>query len=247
MPETRRFLRYVIPGLLSVLEAFLFALFAWPDKAPKALFIFMKELNVSGAFAAFLLTGAIGYFLSVVHHTISWIPCIQRYTIVNYVPFFHKAFKQKLVTKEESIAQDVGKAPGLSIELASQLMAALWNESRECSKQVKAANDRVDSLTDLMHCAGASFVGTWLAYSAFAYVACRRTDANWLWPTVVLAALSYLHVMNYRKLRKDTRQIVEIVFWQELRRREKASVLLLWPENPPKQLWKSKLMFWRKS
>lgn len=243
MPEARRFLRYVIPGLLSILEAFLFALFAWPDVAPETLLKVMKDLQAGGAFAAFFLTGALGYFLSAVHHTISWLPGIKRIYAGDYRPFFRKAFNHSLVTKEESNAQDAHKEVELSIEEASQAMAALWNESRECSKQVKAANDRVDSLTDLMHGAGAAVVGSTLAYIVFAFVAFGRSDAVWWRPTLAFAVLFFIHVWNYFKLREHATRVVEIVFWRELKRREKAPELLLWPKKPR---W-SKLMFWRKS
>ena len=148
--------------------------------------------------------------------------------------------------KENSNTQDASQEPELTIEEASQAMAALWNESRECSKQVKAANERIDSLTDLMHGAGAAVVGSTLAYIVFAFVAFKICGAVWWSPTLAFVGLLFLHVRNYFKLREHATHIVEIVFWQELQRREMAPVLLLWPQKTRWRNWR-KLMFWRKS
>ncbi len=240
MPETRRFLRYVIPGLLSVLEALLFALLAWPDLSPGKLLNVMKDLGAGGALSAFLLTGALGYALSAIHHTVSWLPGIKHFYAGDYRPFFREALKKNLVMlvkKEESTKPDANKAVELSIEEASQGMAALWNESRECSQLVKAANARVESLTDLTHGAGAAIFGSALAYIIFAYVACRRSDADWWLPTIAFVALMFLHFKNYFKLREHATRVLEIVFWQELKRRREAPELLLLTKKP---WWKRK-------
>jgi hypothetical protein len=231
MPEARRFLRYVIPGLLAVLEALVFAALAWPAEAPQRILDATKDLEAGGALMAFLVTGVLGYAFSAVHHTVSWLPGIRCFYAGDYRPFFRRALDAKLVTTDPAVSNRKSKTE-LSVEEASQAMAALWNESRECSPQVKAANDRVDSLTDLMHSAGAASVGSVVAFVCFVGVACEFSGGvNWWRPTIAFAVLFLLHVRNYFKLREHATRVVEVVFWQELKRRQTPPTILLWPES----------------
>jgi len=230
MPEARRFLRYVLPGLLAVLEALLFLLLAWPAETPQRLLHATRDLDAGSALMAFLVTGALGHALSAVHHTFSWLPVVRGFYAGDYRPFFRRALGAKLVTTEPDFSSR-NKEPSLSVEEASQAMAALWNESRECSPHVKAANERVDSLTDLMHGAGAASVGAVVAFVVFLFVAWSQAGENCWQPTTAFALLLALHVRNYWKLREHATRVVEIVFWQELRRREVPPKILLWPEG----------------
>jgi hypothetical protein len=227
MPEARRFLRYVVPRLLSVLEVLVLGLLAWPDRAPGRLLGMMKDLDAGGAVTAFLLSGALGYTLSAVHHTFSWLPWIKDIYAGDYRPFFREALAENLIRTDVRAPAHTAIPRGLSIDAASQAMAALWNESRECSQLIKGASARVDSLTDLMHGAGAAAVGAVLAYMVFAYVACTRGGANWVRPSIAFAVLFGLHVRNYVKLKQHTTRVVEMVFWRELKRRQSRTELLL--------------------
>ena len=114
MPEASRFLRYVIPGLLAVLEALFFALLAWPAEAPKRLLDAIKDLDAGGALMAFLVTGVLGYAFSAVHHTVSWLPGIRCFYAGDYQPFFRRALSAKLVATDPTVSrpQEEGRALG---------------------------------------------------------------------------------------------------------------------------------------
>ena len=231
MPEARRFLRYVIPGLLAVLEALVFAVLAWPGEVPRGIVHATKDLQAGSALMTFLVTGVLGYAFSAVHHTVSWLPGFRCFYAGDYRRFFRRALRAKLVMTDPAVSSCKCKSD-LSVEEASQAMAALWNESRECSPHVKAANQRVDSLTDLMHSAGAACVGSVVAFGCFVGVACEFSGGgNWSRPTIAFAVLFLLHVRNYWKLREHTTRVVEIVFWQELKRRQTPPTILLWRES----------------
>ena len=150
---------------------------AWPYCARERILGALKELDAGSALMAFLVTGALGYLLSTVHHTLSWLPGIRDVYAGDYRPFFRRALAAKLVTTEPDVSRR--SKTELSVEEASQALAALWNESRECSEQVKAANERVDSLTDLMHSAGAALVGSLLAFLIFVAVCLRLPGESW--------------------------------------------------------------------
>src|SRR5689334_7623143 len=71
MDEARRFLRYVVPTLVFVVELALIMFVAHPECLKRA----SEWLRPSGAgFAALLvlLAGGLGYVFSLIHHTLFW-------------------------------------------------------------------------------------------------------------------------------------------------------------------------------
>jgi hypothetical protein len=90
MDEARRFLRYVIPGLVFLTETLILLWVIKPDVAYKILEGFKKESGVGLVIATLLVSGGVGFIFSVLHHFLHW--CDWRWLVA----VDHRAFVASL-------------------------------------------------------------------------------------------------------------------------------------------------------
>jgi len=72
MDETRRFLRFVIPGTLFAIETAVLLLLLRPDWFREEPLPLKDVLNLGTALTALLASGALGYLFSVLYHFLHW-------------------------------------------------------------------------------------------------------------------------------------------------------------------------------
>ena len=215
MEETRRFLRYVIPGLLFFIEISLYLFFS----AYRQFISALKEWGKDLAFpvSLFLASGGIGFLLGVFYHFL-YLTKGFRKLAVTHLPLIKDCVKRDWLKLEKR--EDGSK---LEIETLTQsgawrVVTAYWHERRECSNRIKAANARTDSLTDIMHGLGATFVGSVLTIPLWIYLHTKLVCAYPPWfyyPLPVI--ISIIHFVNYRRVIKDFQSIVDIIMSDELR------------------------------
>jgi len=104
MEEARRFLRYVIPGLLFFIEISLYLFFS----AHRQFISALKELGKDLAFpvSLFLASGGIGFLLGVLYHSLYWTKGF-RALVVTHLPLIKDCIGRDwlVLTKREDGSQ----------------------------------------------------------------------------------------------------------------------------------------------
>ncbi|MFA4932785.1 MAG: hypothetical protein WC625_07770 [Caldisericia bacterium] len=215
MEEARRFFRYIIPGLLFFIEISLYLFFS----ANNQFIQFLREWgkDISFSVTLFLTSGGMGFLLGVVYHTLYWTKGIRR-LVVNHVPLIKDCVKRgwlELARRRDGSNINIST---LTQSGAWRIVIAFWHERRECSKRIKAANARTDSLTDIMHGLGVTLVGSLLSIPIWVCIHAKLvcTYPSWYYylPPVLISSL---HFVNYRRVIKDFQSIVDIIISNEIK------------------------------
>lgn len=217
MNETRRFLRFVIPGLVFLIEFSTYFLFSAQDKF---LTILKNKEWMSGiAFpiAIFIVSGGIGFLLTIVFYAFYRIKFLRIF-FGDYKPFIEDCIRRNWLSIKNRSDNSDYKIESLSHSESWRIITAFWHERRESSERIKGASPRTDSLADITQGLGATIIGSLLAACFWIYFHLKLTDISLPWFVLILAFLIILiHIINYYHVRKDLYSIVEIVMTDELK------------------------------
>lgn len=160
MNEARRFLRYIMPGVLFGLLTLFLVCIVLPEWTSS---ILKEQVFAKGSSAAIIIgslfaSGAIGYLFATIHHWCHW----------------HSPFDENVINHTKQIAslRKKGLIPPPTDTLDNPRMEALttisvlWFERLGEGNQVANSEDRVAAFGDLSHGAGTARVA-----SAFALLA----------------------------------------------------------------------------
>lgn len=233
MDEARRFLRYVIPGLVLIIEV---SLYSWVSIdlffADKKFFEELKNLflknNIAAPISAFLASGGAGFLLGVIYYTAYW-PILKRFSLgVDHTELINDAINRGWLKLRKREKDDTFvNADKLNIFGAWRIVTSLWHERKESSEKIKAANPRIDSLTDIMHGSGTMFIGSIIAIPLWVSIHYRFLGE---WPCGYYIAIpiimSVIHLINFRFVSKNFQSIVDIIMADILEEEKKTPIII---------------------
>jgi hypothetical protein len=222
MDEARRFLRYVVPTLVFVVELGLVIFTTHPEYLKSA----FEWLQPSGAgFAALLLVlaGGLGYVFSLVHHTLFW--HVRRYGL-DYSAFLQDAVDRDWLRLVPYGKKDDGSGKKITCREkhreAFNAIAFLWYQpgsdgDAKAPGMGQALISRADGISDLMHSLGTSVVAvcgvpvTWLVLFLFFSLGPSSRPGVWGYVVgfVLVGVLIWLHWSNYKRTRNFLVQLVK--------------------------------------
>ena len=179
MNEARRFLRYVLPGLSTVL---LFSVYFWastPGELKQILQDFLQESALRAILGLFLASGALGYMLSVIHHVLCQCKCpiYEKLRLaVNVTPAITLAMSEKrplVMVVDPNVPKRRLKPEDLSRTNAWLFKNMIWHTYRGNNASLAEAESRMQSLWDLYHGAGALLIGSIVAFVLWLVVLLR--------------------------------------------------------------------------
>lgn len=219
MDEARRFLRYITPGLTFLIEIISLLFIAQPSIMLEHTKTLGGNANLSLPFTALIASGGIGYIFSLIHHFLFW----QIYAWREWTSLIYdhrdmlKALEEKGHLKFIDQRERDKKAKDITLENAWRVVCSIWHERKEDSTRIKSADNRTTSLSDIMHGAGTSFVG-----SVFAVIACFSIQLMFFeakpfwWVIPISALLVFVHLKNYKTTVRQCQGVIEIIFADEL-------------------------------
>lgn len=228
MDETRRFLRYILPGVAATLEfCLLDSLFDQiAIKALSAVLFSDSGFNISVPISALLITAGLGYLFSLMHHVLLWTvyewpPWALRWT-PDYRPLLRHAEREGWLTVTRLDTGAGVRACCLCTAGAWRLVNALWHQMLRSSDRIRSANRRLDSLSDIAHGTGAAFVGSLVATMLWLLVAYRAPQGQlcsaWFFVAIGVAALMILvHGCGVYIVLRHSESFVQMVMGDALR------------------------------
>ena len=244
MEEAKRFLRYVIPGQVFLLE--LLAIFVVSGVVSvvqlKGVLGTLTEKALESALVILVTSGGLGYLFSAIHHMLTreFFPFVSKKwkwhwtaaMFVDYSELLSVAQTRGLLIQDPNGVDLSNKT--FSPECAWRVTSAVWHGGKDSTSVLGLATDRCESLADIMHGAGATFVAT---AAAVIVALALKIRAAFLSPhqievvtasNVVLlifgALLIWFHRRNLIATTKHCQGVVEICFLQHLDSPEKLKV-----------------------
>jgi hypothetical protein len=193
MEDTKRFLRYVLPGLASFLQFLAYVLFYNKQLLDKYLVTNNQLITIA---SAFIVAGLIGFIFSNIYYFFFWKLYFKKGSILDYrlviknnLPLFKKGFKIKDV---EVLRQRECWA------LMNVYWKMTYNKNDKKEKMVynskfKALDIQIEKMNNILHSIGSTFVIIiigWILFAIFVEF-CS-------WYTVVNLAVIFFLGANYR-------------------------------------------------
>lgn len=208
MEEARRFLRYVIPGLVFIIEVSFYLFISDNKKFVDLIKEYGKDIALP--ISVFLASGGIGFLLGVIYFAIYKLKIVRPF-VVNHLPLIKDAEKRgwlKLQMRTDGGQVDVNDVTELG---AWRIITSLWHVRKESSKKIKAANSMTDRLGDIMHGLGASFIGSIIAILIFILFILNYQKFSCWYFYFVPFLMSFFHFLNYRYSVRDFQSLVDII------------------------------------
>jgi len=217
MDEAKRFLRYIIPGSIFIVESTLFLLILFPAWVLNLLGHFSKSEGLGLIIGTILASGALGFIFGAIHHRLSWL----RNCGIDHSQVILDLMMRGIIILRETRTGDSIALDRLNRVDAWSISTALWHSRLKTSRKISGANARASSLTDLMHSTGTIMVACIVALIVTAYIASpcgigtfdKRPEsiANFLILGVIGLLLLYFHIYAYRRTLRLAQAVINEV------------------------------------
>jgi hypothetical protein len=219
MDEAKRFFRFILPGLSSLVE---FVFFVWL-LIPSKVVCCKDELKEIGTVVGLLVgSGALGFILSNLYHAVSW-GVFRGALTINHKRLIERACKGEILKLHQ---QDGGAA--ISPETVSRrdswrIATAIWHARIKISPRIEGANTRTDSLTSIVHGLGTLLIGTAVAagftvYLGYEAQAVNITQFRQHWGFLVGAGVLLLSQgVAFHVAVRHGQQVIDMILFEELR------------------------------
>lgn len=218
MEEAQRFLRYVLPGTASGIEFLVLVSLSWQSWSNVGSF---PTLNLTIPVSALLLSATLGYIFSLFHHVLLWTVYECLDWTHDYRPLLRHAEANGwlvLTLLERSESDYIALANRLTTKGAWRLVTALWHENAGKFSHIGSANPRSNTLADLVHAAGAAFVGSVVAAITWIIVVLRSTQMQFQCLAVIVAIIIVVvHLAGVVITLRHSESFVQMVLGDALR------------------------------
>jgi hypothetical protein len=202
MDESRRFLRYVMPGLVFAVQAGVFVYIVYPEQVWEQFEKFGKD-GIGAAVASFLISGALGYIFASMHH--QWVrrwpakmpPPLSapsgttRRTVLDYSEWVNDRILDGNYPGHPG-RTDPQKRTKLERLDAEALVWKDWYRRVEDGTIAKAVEAKVESLADQAHGFGAARVASVCALIVSSwYCFVYRLEFDWAFLIRVPVAFAF--------------------------------------------------------
>lgn len=224
MEDYKRFFRYVIPGLIFMIEVSVYLLLsAFKEFSPLISNNLDNLKDIGIVVSVFLVSGGIGYLFGVIYHNLFHKIRNWKYSellIADHLSLVKDTINRNwLELKNRRNNQKPIDIDRLTQTKAWHIATVFLNTRMECSKRIKAAKPRLESFGDIMHGAGTTSIGSLFAIIVWLILHCKLLNNCPSLSILFLAILiSIFHIINYRNIAKDYQNVSNIIIANELQK-----------------------------
>ncbi len=223
MEDYKRFFRYVIPGLVFIIEVSVYLLLSAFDK-----FSYLIKDNLGNlkdgigiAVTAFLLSGGIGYLLAVFYHTLFHIVRNKKSFWGCFIADHLALIKDVAENREWLELQNRKNGEEISVDRLTQsgawrIATVFLNTRMVSSVRIESAKQRLESYGDIMHGAGTAFTGSIIAIPAWLLIHYELSNNCPIRIFLFSILISFIHLCNYMNIVKDYQGVSNIIIANEL-------------------------------
>lgn len=157
MDEARRFLRYVMPGYVYIVETGLLLLIVFPCWTVQGIETLAENDSVGTALGSILVAGVVGYIFATVHHWCHWHLCIDK-EILKHTPLIERLIGTQILKEPK-----IDETGALEKEKkALEISWAYWYQLRGQAISFDGVR-KIDSLGDQAHALGTTRIASFFA------------------------------------------------------------------------------------
>ena len=242
MDEARRFLRYVLPGLVFGTETLVGLLLALPDWTLGRMDDLSGDQTLGVALGGLLASGGLGYVFSAIHHTLVWHWHADEH-VLNDLPLVERLLERRLipnlfddpltnVRRAASVTWFERKSKWIAAKVrqahrrrrASEIAWWLWYE-RKGRESLKGVSEETDTLGDMAHSLGTARIASFFALVAVLLICFTNTlvlqprpMAGFGLMLLALCGATYCFCASWRRVGRMAQGIFDIALERELER-----------------------------
>lgn len=169
MEDARRFLRYVMPGLVFGTETLLWLFVVLPEWTQTLVSNLGDKSGLGVVLGGVLASGAIGYIFSTIHHLCHWRLCWDR-GILDHSDLINDAIEKRLISSGDRTVDGTGDKEGWLVcpqkviearEEALAISIAHWYRPRSAINE--ETYRKLDSLGDQAHGLGTARIASFFS------------------------------------------------------------------------------------
>jgi len=218
MNEARRFIRYVIPVIVMLVEYLIFLFISlylggYPTEDIKKLLYSINAINNGWLFGLIILTGT-GVLLSNFYHFIFRITRIN----LNYKDLFDAFKEANMLEFIDTVSNKTVKVEDITNDGRLRILDAIWHGNNDISRVFRLTYSRNEGLCDSTHSLGTIFVG-----SVFAFIGwvCTYNYITNGYPSIILISIFFMFIVsNYisaRVVSENAQSIISQVIIKEIK------------------------------
>jgi hypothetical protein len=179
MEEVKRFMRYVLPGLVVVFELSLALYFSFPDKFACYAATWLANGGFGTELAIFLASGALGYLFSIIYYSLQ--NACKKKLFYDHSPALKSLEKEKQCIFE--VGANFESLKDWSKDRRSQweLFNVVWHLSRGKHESLEKVEVVLNRLLDVLHGHGAHLVGALLGIGCWCVIVTRASKWEECW------------------------------------------------------------------
>lgn len=213
MDDAKKFLRYIAPGLSFVFEVTIclsIVLLPFAKQITGGIKdIPIEKLSMIGAVLGIVTIGGVGYFFSIIHHFLFWY--CKCYPSTVYKDFLRRMESAKLIA-----IPDFPK----KIDNEWGVVNTLWHSLKVKSDILEKNETMTTRLPDVMHNAGAAYIGAWFVIPTTIIIAkyifyisgvTMSHCYSAILAFIIAAILIIVHCFGYKKTVENCQYVIESI------------------------------------
>lgn len=226
MEDYKKFFRYVIPGLVFMIEVFVYLLLSAFDRVKDIIKTYCLCVDTGIPISGLLIAIGIGYIFGVIYHYLFHLVRNWRCSdslITNHLSLIKAAVNKNWLTLEKCKENhETIETEKLTQSGAWRVVTVFLNTRMESSERIRAAKPRLENYGDIMHGAGTTFVSSVLAIPAWLFLHYKLSNNfPYLCIFIVPIIISFLHIWNFKNIAKDYQGVSNIIIANELQKESK--------------------------
>lgn len=211
MEEARRFFRYVIPGLVFIVDVLATILIL---DYGKFLNVLKEANNVGSILGMLVVSGRLGYIFSNIYFCLYW--SFKKCHAVNHVDVI-KSLKEKLIIRNTD-----GKncLENLDKHKSWVIMNLFWHCRLKEVKRIEGINPKNDQLTDITHGLGTTIIASLSAAIMCLFLLSTKliefNYSNLLWLLPLWSLLIIPAFVQYFRAHKISQSLINSTFANEV-------------------------------
>jgi hypothetical protein len=219
MEEMKKFIRYVVPGLVVVVEfsGILMLILFFNDKSllKKIILNLVEYSNGIGvSFFLFLLSGGLGAFLATAYHTLIS-SFLFSYFNVDYLDLL-KFCEEKRLLRLKKWDEEQEHVESLNKLGQWRILTSFWHMNKQDnSKSFKEAERRAETLHDIAHGQGAQLLGSILVLIMLFIFGRYYPETFTFWWYFLPGLIIFLHFFAFKQIILSIQNVLSNIYIKE--------------------------------
>lgn len=218
MDEARKFLRYILPGLVFATQLLIALLISNYEATTNLL---ATKMNLGIVVSFIFASGGLGYIFSIIYFGIYWSKPFNKWLPVDNLSVIRELKEYLIIVK---VSGQEFSSDELSRQDAWIIITSAWHSRVEGSESIKGTNIKTNILANVTHGLGATLVGSFFSFGTWIFLhffIINSSSRNLCWLGLILLSwllFLFLSVTNYLHASHIFQSLINTTFANEMKK-----------------------------